>query len=239
MSEVYYIPVALFIVCMLTYVGTSLVTIFQGHTNRPYISEGGTYIPQSCVFAECLNIACVLLGIVVYTRYRQIKLIMCHHKDVFKSSAKLNKFALWIGGGSGFGLSIVANFQLTNVPVVHYLGAVSCFFLGNVYFWLQAYISYNVRSHVGSTRMTWIRFILAAVCSYFFFVTILTSCKVVGLIFHEDSNCTYLTASVASEWIVSIIFCFYLLSFAGEFRQIVMEHPKMSIIGHNGEMLEV
>lgn len=38
---------------------------------------------------------------------------------------------------SSFGLSIVANFQETNVFIVHIIGAFMCFGAGTIYFWIQ------------------------------------------------------------------------------------------------------
>lgn len=241
MSKVYLFPVALFLISILTFFLTSLATILQGITNIPYISEGGTYVPQGCVFSQFINLACVLLGIVIHTRFSQIKLLMCYHTDLIKSTSRLNKIAMWIGYGSCFGLNIVANYQLTNVPSVHYFGAFTCFFLGTLYFWFQAYISFRVHPHTGSIRLAYTRFILAAFCSWFFFVTIFTSCEIIRLILHEGNvaSCRYLIFSVLSEWIVAIIFCFYLLSFACEFRQIALDRPKYSLIGYERTVLPV
>lgn len=239
MSKVYLIPVVLFLLCILTYFGTSLATILEGHTNIPYISEGGTYVPQSCVFSQTINLVCFLNGIIIYTRFNQVKLLMFHHSELIKS-ARLNNITMWVGFGSCFGLNIVANYQLTNVPSVHYIGALLCFFLGTLYFWLQSYISIRVQAYTGSIRLAYIRFILAAFCSFFFFVTIFTSCAFIQLILQEEhASCKYLTVSVISEWVVALIFCFYLLSFAHEFRQIGMDPPKFSIIGYENRNLNV
>lgn len=49
----------------------------------------------------------------------------------------LNKTGVWLGFTACFGLSLVANFQETNVIAVHFLGAVLCFGVGTIYFWVQ------------------------------------------------------------------------------------------------------
>jgi hypothetical protein len=74
--------------------------------------------------------------IVIYVRYRQISE---YYRSYALSSAvvKHNKISLWIGYLSCFGLSLVANFQETNVIIVHLTGAFLCFGLGTVYIWLQ------------------------------------------------------------------------------------------------------
>ena len=33
--------------------------------------------------------------------------------------------------------------------------------------------------------------------------------------------------STASEWVVAICFCFYILSFTPEFREVTFDHPKV------------
>jgi hypothetical protein len=76
---------------------------------------------------------------VMYVRYRQINE---YYRSYALTSAvvKHNKIALWTGFLSCFGLSLVANFQETNVIVVHLTGAFLCFGLGTVYIWLQVSI---------------------------------------------------------------------------------------------------
>jgi hypothetical protein len=73
---------------------------------------------------------------VIYIRYRQIDE---YYRSYALTSAviKHNRIALWTGFISCFGLSLVANFQETNVIAVHLTGAFLCFGLGTVYIWLQ------------------------------------------------------------------------------------------------------
>jgi len=74
--------------------------------------------------------------IVMYVRYRQIYEYY-QSCELSPAVVKLNKVALWTGFLSCFGLSLVANFQETNVIVIHLTGAFLCFGLGTVYIWLQ------------------------------------------------------------------------------------------------------
>lgn len=80
------------------------------------------------------------VGIVIYIRYRQIKLLILDHSDLIQSTSaiKLSWFSLWVGLGSCLGISIVANFQETNVRIIHFVGAFICFGFGTIYFWIQA-----------------------------------------------------------------------------------------------------
>ena len=45
-----------------------------GHTEMslPYISDTGAYPPESCIFAQFLNLGALLIGVDVYIRYKQV-----------------------------------------------------------------------------------------------------------------------------------------------------------------------
>lgn len=232
MSYVFLLPIGVFLVCQITFFSTSFAAMWQGHhASAPYISDGATISPESCFFSQFVNMGAVLLGIVVYIRYRQIEELMYDYADLIKSTGKLNKIAIWYGFGACLGLSMVANFQLTNVPSVHYFGALSCFGSASIYIWFQGHITYHARAYTGSLQMAYFRFGLAFLCSYFFFVAILTNCESVRVIFGEKppNHCSYHEVSVTSEWIVATILCIYILSFTGEFKRISLNHPKIMI----------
>ncbi|XP_035254512.1 modulator of macroautophagy TMEM150B isoform X2 [Anguilla anguilla] len=70
----------------------------------PYISECGTYNPQSCVFSQLLNI-CAFLGIwVAVLRFQQIR--------DFGLNSKVNTASLVLGFISALGISVLGNFQV-------------------------------------------------------------------------------------------------------------------------------
>lgn len=52
----------------------------------------------------------------------------------------------------------------------------------------------------------------------------------------SDGGWKYHVVSSISEWIISTIFCFYILSFTDEFRAISIEHPAIMFldINYNG-----
>lgn len=247
MSKVFVLPIAVCLVCMITFFGTSFIAILLGHVDAPhyiYISDGAAVSPESCVFGQFVNLGAVLLGIVIYIRYRQIEELMYDYTNLIKSMTKMNKTAMWFGYLSCLGLSMVANFQVTNVPSIHYLGALSCFGSACVYIWIQGHITYHARAYTASMQMAYLRFGLAALCTYFFFAAILTNCATVRGIFGEQAqshqeHCQYHQVSVSSEWIVASILCFYVLSFTGEFRQIKLNHPKIILVkGENSSLTE-
>lgn len=242
MSNIFLFPIGVFVIFQTTFICTYIAAIVQGHVVPyiPYISDAATYSPESCVFGQFINIGCLLLGIVIYIRYRQIQKLMYHHAELIPTSSRWNLISLWIGFCSCFGCSIVANFQETNVRLIHFIGAFTCFGFGTVYFWIQALISYNVHPFSGSMRLAHIRLGLSAMCTVFFIIVAVT-----GIISHilfvgqdprkwypSDGGWKYHVASSISEWIVSTIFCFYILSFSDEFRLITFDHPIIILKGY-------
>lgn len=231
MSLVHLFPVASFLLCASAFVGASLATILDGRKDGiPYISEGGSFVPQSCFFGQALNLAAISIGITIYIRYHQIQMITCWNpkNDINKLINRLNGIGLWMGLGSCLGLSIVGNFQTTNASTIHHCGAFLTFFGGNVYFWIQSQISYNVYPHVGSTRMAHFRYALATCSTIFCFTTIIASCKFIELVSDQDENCKYQSISIISEWIAAMTFCFYVFSFTWDFRKIVWNCSKIT-----------
>lgn len=157
------------------------------------------------------------------------------HPDLKRFTERMNNKALWIGLGSCLGISIVGNFQETNVRIAHYVGAISCFGCGTVYFWMQAVISYYLQPYLGTMARAHIRLGLSVLCTVLFFVIAVT-----GLISHilfngqdprkwypSDGGWEYHIASSISEWLMSTAFCFYILTFSEEFRSISVEHPQL------------
>lgn len=175
------------------------------------------------------------MGLVIYIRYRHIIQLYSRHPDLKRFTERMNNKALWIGLGSCLGISIVGNFQETNVRIAHYVGAISCFGCGTVYFWMQAVISYYLQPYLGTMARAHIRLGLSVLCTVLFFVIAVT-----GLISHilfngqdprkwypSDGGWEYHIASSISEWLMSTAFCFYILTFSEEFRSISVEHPQL------------
>jgi DNA damage-regulated autophagy modulator protein 2 len=141
---------------------------------------------------------------------------------------------MYIGFISAYGISIVANFQETNVRPMHYVGAFTAFGMGTLYFWYQTIISMQLEPFV-TVKRAYYRAILSGFCTIFFVVV-----AVCGVISHiefkgsdprhwypSDGGWRWHVASSISEWIVATIFCFYILSFADEFRYINFDHPEV------------
>lgn len=164
-----------------SYLFRYIVAILEGHVvpNVPYISDAATYSPESCIFGQLINIGAVLLGVTIYVRFRQIKELLADQVDLAVVFTKNNKVSMWIGFLSCLGISIVGNFQETNVRIVHYVGAMFCFGCGTIYFWMQATLSYALIPELGSRMKAHIRLGMAVVCTILFIVL-----SVTGIISH-------------------------------------------------------
>ncbi|XP_069696577.1 DNA damage-regulated autophagy modulator protein 2-like isoform X1 [Periplaneta americana] len=235
-ERVYLLPLAIFIIFPCTFLGTYIAAVLLGHVEPdfPYISDAATHSPESCVFGQLMNGGTVLLVLVIYIRYRQIDEYYRNY-TLSSSIVKHNKIAMWIGFVSCFGLSLVANFQETNVIIVHLTGAFLCFGLGTVYIWLQAICSYYLHPLANSIAMAHIRVALAMICTIFFILLSITG-VISHLQFHgkdprkwypEDGGWEMHVVSTVSEWIVATSFCVYILSFVREFRTLSMEEPQI------------
>ncbi|ETN58063.1 transmembrane protein 77 [Anopheles darlingi] len=237
MSNLYLLPISVFLLFNFTFIGTYIAAVLQGHVvpTVPYISDAATYSPESCVFGQLISIGCVLLGITIYVRYRQIQEISYRHSDVRQAIGRYSVVAFWIGIGSCFGISIVGNFQETNVRIAHYVGAFLAFGFGTVYFWIQSYLSYYIQPYMGTMQKANLRLLLSVVCTIFFMIVSIT-----GVISHilfqgtdprkwypSDGGWEYHVASSISEWIVATTFCFYVLTFTDEFRAMRFDHPPL------------
>lgn len=105
MSRIYLFPIAVFLLFQVTFICTYIAAILQGHVvpDVPYISDAATYSPESCVFGQLINIGAVLLGIVIYIRFRQIERIIQHHQNLIPIVKTWNDIGFWFGMGSCIG----------------------------------------------------------------------------------------------------------------------------------------
>lgn len=226
------LPLAVFILFPATFLATYIIAVLLGHVEPdfPYISDTGTYSPESCIFGQLLNVGTLLLGLVIYVRYRQVAEYYSSY-SLSPAVLSLNKMGVWFGLLSCLGLSFVANFQETNVITVHLTGAFLCFGFGTVYFWIHAVCSYHMQPLANSLQLAHLRLALAVICTVFFILLSIT-----GVLSHiqfrgsnprkwypNDGGWQLHVISTASEWVVAVAFCIYILSFAREFRNISLE----------------
>ncbi|XP_077294279.1 DNA damage-regulated autophagy modulator protein 2 [Arctopsyche grandis] len=233
------LPLACFALFPATFLLTYIWAVLLEHVEPdfPYISDAATYSPESCVFGQLINIGCVLLGVTMYIRHRQILELRCVY-PLASSIKRLNDLSLWFGAFSCLGLSMVANFQETNVKYVHYTGAFMCFGLGTVYFWIQALVSHALQPVLRNLNVVYLRIALSVICTIFF-VILLTTGIISHVYYHgknprkwypNDGGWHFHVASTASEWVVAIAFCVYILSFTEDFRNLSLDHPKICLL---------
>ena len=107
----------------------------------------------------------------MYIRYYHVKLCIELENVLTPEREKkrknlLNKIAFVFGLSSCFGITIVGNFQVTNVLEVHLIGAILSFFNLHIYCWLQTFISKNHSKYLYSKKLVYhIRLILCLVGS--------------------------------------------------------------------------
>uniref|UniRef100_A0A4W6D345 Transmembrane protein 150B n=1 Tax=Lates calcarifer TaxID=8187 RepID=A0A4W6D345_LATCA len=115
------------------------VAVTNGSVNLtegvPFISECGTYTPQSCLFSQICNICSVLALWIVVIRFQQVR--------DYGNHGKANIVSIVLGFISSVGISVIGNFQQSVLMKIHLLGAFLAFFLGLAYFWVQLFLTYQ------------------------------------------------------------------------------------------------
>ncbi|XP_043515743.1 uncharacterized protein LOC122531689 [Frieseomelitta varia] len=234
--NLHYLPIILFISLPSVFILTYVIAVLLGHVEAgfPYISDAATYAPESCIFAQFINMIAMLMSFVVYIRYSQVK--ECSSTfSLQQSLPKWNYWALIFGLTSTFGLSMVANFQETSVIVVHFIGALLCFGGGTAYFWTQAVCSFYLHPLGCSLRLAHLRAALSTFCTVCFVITLITG--VLARLaykgtnprkwYKEDGGWELHVASTITEWLCAVAFCVYILTFTEEFRDVRVTHPKV------------
>lgn len=240
--NLHYLPILLFVSLPTVFILTYVIAIMLGHVEAefPYISDTATYAPESCIFAQFINMIAMLMSFMVYVRYSLVK----ECTSLQSSIRKWNRWALIFGLMSTFGLSVVANFQETSVFIVHFIGALLCFGGGTAYFWTQAVCSIYLYPLGCSLRLANLRIVLSMFCAVCFFVTLITG--VLSRLaykgtnprkwYKEDNGWELHVASTITEWICAAAFCIYILTFTDEFRNIKISYPKVVCNPNRGSL---
>ncbi|KAJ9583728.1 hypothetical protein L9F63_021927 [Diploptera punctata] len=237
LTKLYFLPVVIFVTIPTTFLITYSVSVWDGHVNPelPYISDTGTFSPESCIFGQFLNIAAFVLSICVYLRYLEVK----HYPELSGSglaiSPKLNRATFILGQLSCLGLDLVANFQETNVPAMHMVGANLLFVIGTIHFLLQVYISRKMPELVPKNLVV-IRAVLVLICAVTTLITVPTTLLAIYEYkgpkddrikkwTPEDGGYDLHLVSAAAEWILTLAYCLLILTFAPEFYNLELVEP--------------
>ncbi|KAH3727651.1 DNA damage-regulated autophagy modulator protein 2-like isoform X3 [Dreissena polymorpha] len=237
----HWLPVIMAIYLPLSFIITYSMAVAYKHVEPgfPYISDTGTIPPDSCVFGQLLNIGAVIGGFIIYIRYSHI---LYHFRSVpgRMGLLRLNTAAYIIGLLTVLGVSIVGNFQETNVIGVHLLGAFMGFVVGFVYFVLQTVISYKVRDTdiPGNTPNIRKFRVLLNVIDFIFLVlaaTLSPISKTLGpgpgvnrlkWTAHHPGYPEHLVATI-SEWLVAFTSVTYFATFYTEFKHFRVKAPEI------------
>lgn len=205
----------------------------------PYISDTGTHTPESCIFAQSLNIVSFLVVLTVYVRYKQIEQYYRDHLSPESSRImSLNWIGLWIGCVSAFGLSIVANFQETNVFRVHMVGAIMCFGFGVMYAWIQTAMSFKMIPLVNSRGVAVFRAVLATIMTCTFMTS--SVCGPMAFKRFQGSDPTrwrpwdggwdlHITSTVC-EWVSAMSLDVFILTYVREMHLISLSSPRVMFV---------
>ncbi|TKS91683.1 Transmembrane protein 150B [Collichthys lucidus] len=224
---------ALLPVCLAVFGTAGIWTVFavavtNGSVNLtegfPYISQCGTYNPQSCLFSQICNICSVLALWIVVIRFQQVR--------DFGNHGKANIASIVLGFISSLGISLIGNFQQSVLMNIHLLGAFLAFFVGLAYFWVQLFLTFRAqpsqnRCCVGAARTT---------CCVL--------CTILVIVMAVLHNTGHPSGAAVCEWaLVMLFFCLFGL-FAAEFRhidchQLTVQKQAVGHAGHSPGTLEM
>ncbi|XP_022082783.1 DNA damage-regulated autophagy modulator protein 2-like [Acanthaster planci] len=222
-----WLPIAVGVSLGLSFIIPYCIAVGLGHVSAgfPYISDTGTEPPESCIFGQLLNISSALAFATIYVRYKQVAE---YYQDVPGRVLKCNKAGLVLGSLAALGMSIVANFQETNMIIFHLIGAMMCFGLGVLYGFTMTWISYKLSPQHCTMTMFRFRLALSALALVFLVTTLLFA----GLAssqwdgadprkwLPEDGGFGLHVASTASEWAMAVAFLFFFFTFIKEFQKV-------------------
>ncbi|XP_077519442.1 DNA damage-regulated autophagy modulator protein 2-like [Amblyomma americanum] len=247
LTRVELLPLSVFVLLPGTFIVTYLISILLGHVEVefPYISDTGTYAPESCIFSQLLNICSFLMAATVYVRYKEVEQYYRDHLSQESPRVlRMNTAGLWLGWVSSLGVSIVANFQETEVLYVHLCGAMLAVGGSTAYTWVNTLMSFRMHPLVNTRLMAWIRLFLSVVATVAFVSTAITAPMSIHR-FHgkdrtkwrpEDGGYHLHVASTASEWILVFAVDVYLLTFVKELRQICLISPKVQFLAEGAQL---
>ncbi|XP_011308511.1 DNA damage-regulated autophagy modulator protein 1 [Fopius arisanus] len=234
--NLHYLSIFMFLALPITALISYIIAVSLGHVEPgfPYISDVGAIAPESCIFSQLMNMMTILMAVVVYVRYAQVKETiaisqMPNYWNVF------NKFTLGVGLTATVGVSLLANFQVTLVFSVHLVGAVFAFVGSGFYLWLETIISYKMQPFGPSIPIIILRLAVSigfTVCIFGVFIIPIFALKA----FHgkntllwrsEDGGWGLHVTSAVCEWFCLISFSIYILTFTNEFRGIQLSCPKV------------
>ncbi|XP_036369164.1 DNA damage-regulated autophagy modulator protein 1 isoform X1 [Octopus sinensis] len=226
------LPISLVVVTFLTFITTYVISVSNGHVTPylPYISDTGAKSPESCIFGQLLTFSTIIALFTLYIRFKLIQSLV----NVDNSRIHVvNKVSFGLGIIAALGMSLVGNFQESNVLVVHVIGAFMVFGIGSVYEIFQTIMSYMMYPMYNGKKIIIIRMVLS-IFSVFFFIMTFIGAGLAGKEYKgnplawrpEDEGFSYHILSTSCEWLLSVSFLAYFLTFIHDFQKI-----KINVVG--------
>lgn len=235
-----YLPVFLVITSFATFIVSYIIAILRKDVFPlfPYISDTGTHPPESCIFGQFLNISAALGIATMYVRYKLVSQI-CIGEN--RKLVYLNRAGLVVGILSSLGLSMVANFQETNVEVVHVTGAAMVLGFGVVYSFIQTALSYHMHPDYNGLKICRIRLLISFIAFIAMVITIVSAIiSRIQVNDHvdkrkwkpEDEGFEAHIVSTISEWVTSVAFLLFFYTFIRDFQKVKIGMVATVLVRH-------
>eukprot|EP00731_Ephydatia_muelleri_P006099 Em0003g347a len=205
----------------LGFLTTYIVAVQNNHVTPylPYISDTGRNPPESCIFTIICSVSSFFLCLIVYVRFKHI------HHFYYENVTHIkcwNTCALIVGFLSAFGLLLAGCFQAGNVPVVHFMGAMTIFCGGVLYAWLQSVVSYQIYhvnlTHHGGSISVCFKFFLSILATVVVVTAVVTG-AISRNVPHSQAGVLH-TLSTWSEWLSACTLTLFFLTLHTDFRRI-------------------
>lgn len=192
----------------------------------PYISVIGTTVPATNIFGIMLNLCAGFVLVTMYVRhsYNEFLIETIRYQQI-------NDVAMFVGILSVLGIIMVACFPVTAVPTPHNVGAFLVYVMGMIYCWLQTTISYAVvkslRNKIFIARIllsigTSLAFVFTLTFQHFAMIEAQNNVKNTFLWKQDEPGYSLHLGSTLSQWIMTLLFLFYIFTNYWEFKSIKM-----------------
>ncbi|XP_030844939.1 DNA damage-regulated autophagy modulator protein 1 [Strongylocentrotus purpuratus] len=226
------LPIVMLALSITMLVSAYIVAVTRGDVAFlfPYISDAASTAPQSCIFGQLLNMTALIVFAGVFVRFRQLTSLVPPYYVKIKS---MNIWGLVFGWTSGFGMTLVANFQDSNVLIVHLIGAFLLFVMGTAYCVTHTIISYKLYPQYNTMLLCRLRLVITTTTAVSMIISIITGVIAEMLWFHTHGDHTRTRSQVHwapqdggyiphlisafSEWVMSIALMVFYLTYTKEF----------------------
>ncbi|GJQ74889.1 hypothetical protein Trydic_g21725 [Trypoxylus dichotomus] len=196
----------------------------------PFISDTATFLPESAIFGQLLNMGSILMMVSNYVRYLHVEYVL-RTSHLNRYIGILNKTCLWLGFLVTLGVSIVANFQEYIAFTTHLIGSGLAVGFGVFFQISQTVLCILLYPEVGLKCINRIRILLVALsciclgrCIPPYFVGL--SGKEVR---SEDLNYNDILLNALAEWMIILLTMVFILTFVCEFKKICLHEPRIDI----------